>query len=50
MDRIVNGFEVFLDRSYFDMWGVRVQGCRDFYKTLHFNTFEEAETYAKNAA
>ena len=43
----INGFELFIDRSYFDMWGVRVEGCRDFNKTLHFNDFAEAEAYAR---
>jgi hypothetical protein len=46
---LVNGFEIFLDESYFDMWGVKIPGCRDFNKVLHFHTREEAETYAKNA-
>lgn len=46
---LVNGFEIFLDLSHFDMWAVQIPGNRDFYKVLHFNSRAEAEAYAKNA-
>lgn len=45
---LVNGFHVFLDSAYFDMWGVEVPGNRDWNKVLHFNTRDEAEAYVLN--
>ena len=32
-----DGFEVFCDASYYDMWCVRPSGNRDFNQTIHFH-------------
>lgn len=39
---IINGYELFCDVSNFDMWAVRIQGERDFYRTLHFVKKQDA--------
>lgn len=46
---LVNGFEVFQDQSYWDMWAVQIPGNKDWRKVLHFNTRKEAEIYTENA-
>lgn len=44
----VNGFEIFRDPSYFDMWAIRRIGETDFYKTRHFDTLEDAIAFTKD--
>lgn len=48
MSQEVNGFEIFSDPSYFDMWAVRRIGEVNFYKTQHFNTLEDAIASTKD--
>lgn len=45
---IVNGFEIFRDKSCFDMWAVQRKGNKDFYKVRHFDTREEAVSFTKD--
>jgi len=35
-------YEYFCDESYYDMWAVRAVGCKNFCKTQHVKTKEEA--------
>lgn len=37
-----DGFEVFSDPCYYDMWAARQIGERDFMRTAHFTTRGEA--------
>lgn len=37
-----NGFEVFCDPSYYDLWAARPVSETSFYGTAHFMTEEEA--------
>ena len=36
-------WEMFLDHGYYDMYAVRISGERNFKKTIHVMTKEEAE-------
>lgn len=42
MDAPANGYEVFSDPSYYDLWAAREIGVRDFYATAHFETRKDA--------
>lgn len=33
---IINGYEVYVDTSFYSMWAVRIEGEKDFNRTLHF--------------
>lgn len=39
---IAEGYEVFCDRCYYDLWAARAVGVRNFYETAHFPTREAA--------
>lgn len=45
---IVNGWEIFFDRSYFDLWCCRHIGDRKFLSpsSNHFTTRQEAVAFA----
>lgn len=36
------GYEVFCDMSYYDLWAARKIGIREFRQTAHFMTREQA--------
>jgi hypothetical protein len=36
------GYEIFSDMTYYDLWAARTIGERDFNRTLHFSTQQEA--------
>ncbi len=46
VEGVAEGFEVFSDMCYFDLWAVRPVGCRDFHQTAHFQTCEEAVAWS----
>lgn len=37
-----DGYEVFQDPSYYDLWAAREIGVRSFYETAHFMKLEDA--------
>ncbi len=39
---VADGFEVYIDPSYYDMWAVRPIGETEFIRTLHFAKKGEA--------
>lgn len=41
------GWEIFCDPCYYDMWAVRPVGCRSFTETKHFPTRSEAIAFAE---
>ena len=42
---LYNGYEIFLDPCYYDMFAVRKQGSTKFEEAIHVNTKEEAYFY-----
>lgn len=41
-DKPAEGFEVFCDESYYNLWAARKIGETSFYETKHFNRREHA--------
>lgn len=39
------GYEIFPDRSYYDLIACRKEGCKSWHETEHFDTVEEAKEY-----
>jgi len=46
--KIIDGYEIFCDTSYYDMWTVRKEGERTFGKQEWFDTEKEAIDYITN--
>lgn len=41
-ENYLDDYEMFIDRAYYDMWAVREIGERDFNKSFHFGSEQEA--------
>ncbi len=50
MNKPAEGYEVFCDHSYYDLWAARKIGVRKFEETAHFETQEDAIRWTHNPA